>query len=207
MCSFSIILNSLYSLNLSFPLLFYVISTTLPRFPPWFPALPSWFPTFFAFPPIFPKFPLWFSAPTFPSHYSHSHPYFPHFSYSVPQFSILAFIDSLPVLWSLRIYFRKIIALVQKHFPLLLLHNSRHQIIVYIIHEVISVITQNYLPYSASSKKSLICEVWANNSEWLKCYLRFMSKGATTCPKLYFFFCNLCQFTKIYATNFVPSQF
>ena len=32
-------------------------------------------------------------------------------------------------------------------------------IIIYIIYGVISVITKNYLPYSASSKKSIICEV------------------------------------------------
>ena len=32
MCLFSIILNSLHSLNLSFPLLFYVISTTVLTF-------------------------------------------------------------------------------------------------------------------------------------------------------------------------------
>ena len=27
----------------------------------------------------------------------------------------------------------------------------------------------------------------SNNYEWMKCYLRFMSKRSTTCPKLYFF--------------------
>ena len=41
--------------------------------------------------------------------------------------------------------------------------------------------------------KSIICEVWANNYEWMKCYLRFMSKRSTTFPKL-LIFCNLCQF-------------
>ena len=40
MCSFSIILTSLYSLNLSFPLLSYVISTAITRFPPWFSTSP-----------------------------------------------------------------------------------------------------------------------------------------------------------------------
>ena len=34
MCSFSIILTSLHSLSLSFPLLFYVISTAILKFPP-----------------------------------------------------------------------------------------------------------------------------------------------------------------------------
>ena len=33
-----------------------------------------------------------------------------------------------------------------------------------------------------------------------------MSKGGTTCPKLSIF-CNLCQFTKIYVSNFVQSRF
>ena len=119
---------------------------------------------------------------------------------SLIQFPILASTDSFLSLYSLRIYFRKIVALVQKWtLPFLLLHNSRHQIIIYIIYDVISVITKNYLPYSASSKKYIICEVWANNSEWRKCYLSFMSKRGT--------FFNLCQFTKIYLTNFVPSWF
>ena len=121
-------------------------------------------------------------------HFSYFHPDSPNSPYSVLQFPILAFTDSLLSLYSLRIYFRKIVALVQKWtLPFLLLHNSRHQIIIYIIYDVISVITKNYLPYSASSKKSIICEVWANNSEWLKCYLSFMSKGGTTCPKLSIF--------------------
>ena len=45
-------------------------------------------------------------------------------------------------------------------------------------------------------------------------YLSFMSKhgeiilkGGTICWKLSFLFRNLCQFTKIYVTNFVPSLF
>ena len=40
MCSFSIILTYVHSLNLSFPLLFYSISTTIIKFAPWFPASP-----------------------------------------------------------------------------------------------------------------------------------------------------------------------
>ena len=68
------------------------------------------------------------------------------------------------------------------------MHNPRHQIIVYIVYDVNSVITKNYLPHNASSKKSIICEAWANNSEWLKYYLNFVSKGYTTCTKLSFFF-------------------
>ena len=86
MCSLFIILASLHSLNLSFPLLFYVISTAIRKFQPWFPASPPWFPTFFAFPPRFLAFTRWFPAPAFPSHSSHSHPYSPHFPHSVPQF-------------------------------------------------------------------------------------------------------------------------
>ena len=35
------------------------------------------------------------------------------------------------------------------------MHNPRHQIIVYTIYEVISVISKIYLPFSASSKKSI----------------------------------------------------
>ena len=34
MCSFSIILTSLHSFNLSFALLVYAISTAIPKFPP-----------------------------------------------------------------------------------------------------------------------------------------------------------------------------
>ena len=46
MCSFSSILTSLHSfLNLSFPLLFYVISTAIPKFrdSPWFTVIPRIF--------------------------------------------------------------------------------------------------------------------------------------------------------------------
>ena len=77
MCSFSIILTSLRSFNLSFQLPLYVIFTAIPNLPPWFLAPPRWFPAFFAFPPRFSAYPCWF--PTFPAHFSHS----PHF---VPQF-------------------------------------------------------------------------------------------------------------------------
>ena len=86
-----------------------------------------------------PRIPTLILRTAFPSHSSHFHPYSPHFPHSVLQFSILAFTDSLLSLYSLRIYFRKIVALVQKWtLPFLLLHNSRHQIIIYIIYEVIS---------------------------------------------------------------------
>ena len=200
-----IFLTSLQSFSSSFPLLFHVISTDILKLPPWFPTLPLWFPTFFVFPPRFPAFPRWFSAPAFPSHSWHSHPYYLHFLHSILQFSILALTDSLLSLYSLRNYFKKIVALVKKPtLPFLVLHNSRHQIIIYIIYDVISVITKNCLYYSASSKKYIICEIWTNNSEWLKYYLSFISKGGTTCLKLSIFFCNLCQFIKIYVTNFFP---
>ena len=113
-CSFSIILTSLRSLNLSFPLLFYVNSTALLKFSPWFPASPPWFPTFFAFSHRFPAFPHQFPSPAFPSHLLCSYPYFPHFPHSVPKFNILVFSDSLLSLQLLRISFRKIVALVEK---------------------------------------------------------------------------------------------
>ena len=111
-----IILTSLQSFNFSiyFPLLFHVISTTILKFPSWFPASPPWFTTFFVFPPRFSAFPRWFSAIAFPSHSSHSYPYSPHFPHSVLQLPFLALTDSLLSLYSLRSYFRKIVALVQK---------------------------------------------------------------------------------------------
>ena len=109
-----IILTSLQSSNLSFPLLFHVISIATLKFLPWFPASPLWFHTFFVFPPRFPAFPGWFSVPAFPYHFSHSLTYSLHFPHSVLQFPILVFTDSLLSLCSLRIYFRKIVALIQK---------------------------------------------------------------------------------------------
>ena len=84
-CSFSTILTSLHSLNFSFSLLYYVISTTRLMYPPWFPTSLPWFAIFFAFPPRFPEFLRWFSAPAFPSHSSDSHPYSPHFPPFVPN--------------------------------------------------------------------------------------------------------------------------
>ena len=110
----SIIFTFLRSFNSLFPLLFQVISTVILTFPPWFSASPPWFPTFFLFPTRFPTFPRWFPAPAFPSHSSHSHPYSPYFTHSVLQFPILTFTDSQLSLYSLRIYFKKIVALVQK---------------------------------------------------------------------------------------------
>ena len=62
--------------------------------------------------PCIPK--LHSLAPGFPSNSSHPHPYSLHFPHSILQFSILDFTDSLLSLQSLRIYFRKIVALVQK---------------------------------------------------------------------------------------------
>ena len=69
MCSFSIILTSIYCLNLSFPLLFYVIPTAISKFPFWFSVSQPWFPAFpdsripcisflfLAFSPLFSAFP------------------------------------------------------------------------------------------------------------------------------------------------------
>ena len=70
-----------------------------------------------------------------------------------------------------------------EHSLLLLRHNPCYRIIVYIIFDAISVTTKNYLPYCASNKKSIICKIWASNSDWLKRYLSFMSKGGTAWPK------------------------
>ena len=100
-------LHSIQSVNLSFPLLFYVIYSVILKFPSWFSALSPLFSTFFTFPPRL-------HAPAFPSHSSHSHSYSSHFLHFVPEFSILAFTDSLLNLQFLRIYFNKIVALVQK---------------------------------------------------------------------------------------------
>ena len=86
-CSFSTILVSLYSLNLSFRLLFYVISTTIFKFPPSFHASPVWFPTFLPLPPRFRTFSRWFLS-------SHYHPYFKHYPHFVPHFPVSAFTDS-----------------------------------------------------------------------------------------------------------------
>ena len=48
--------------------------------------------------------------------------------------------------------------------PLLLLHNPRYQIIVYIIWDVISDITKKKI---LKVPKPIIFEVWANNYEWM----------------------------------------
>ena len=121
-------------------------------------------------------------------HFLYFHPDSPHFRHSVLHFPILAFTDSLLSFYSLRIYFREIVPLFKnEHSSFWELDNSRYQIIIYIIYDAISIANKNYLPYSASSKKSINCQVWANNSEWLKCYLSFISKRGTTYPKLTIF--------------------
>ena len=85
MYSFSIILTSLHSFNLSFSL-FYVISAAIPKFPPKFPANPHWFSAFLFHPSQF----------------------------LVTEFLISTFTGGLLSLWSLRINFKKIVTLVQK---------------------------------------------------------------------------------------------
>ena len=82
-------------------------------------------PHFFLFQPRFPAFSRWFSAAAFPSHSLHSHPCPLHFPHSVLQFPIMAFTDSLLSLYSLRIYFRKIVDL--------LMDKLQHQIIISLI--------------------------------------------------------------------------
>ena len=80
MCLFSIILTSLHSFNLSFLLLFNVISTVIPKFLPWFQVSPHWFSAFSAFHPRFPTYPCWFL--TFPFHSLHSfRSQIPHFGF------------------------------------------------------------------------------------------------------------------------------
>ena len=93
MCSFSISLTSLQSLSLSFSVLFFVISTAIPKFQFWFPASLPWFPAFLSFSYRYPAFPRWFHA--FPFHSLYPHPYSLHSSHSVPQFPISAFTDNL----------------------------------------------------------------------------------------------------------------
>ena len=57
----------------------------------------------------------------------------------------------------------------------------------------VSVLSANLV----SQKK--LSEVLANNSEWLKCYL---CQRETERTRNYKYFCNLCQFTKIYVIRF-----
>ena len=66
-CSFSIILTSPGSLNLSSLLLFYIISTDILNVSPWFHAPPPWFLTFLYFHPDSPH-------PHADSLHPHSHP-------------------------------------------------------------------------------------------------------------------------------------
>ena len=105
-------------------------------------------------------------SPAFTFHSLHSYPYSPHYRHSVPQLPISAFIDNLLSLSNWQEFFlKKIVTLVQKWTPLvLLIHNPRHQIIVCITYDVISDTTKNYLPYSTLSKKSITCEEQINMS-------------------------------------------
>ena len=107
-CTFSVILTSLHSLNLSFPLPFGVISTAMLSFH--FDSH-SDSPHFSHFQPV-PRIPGRFQTTTFSSYSSFSHPYSTHSPHSIPQF--LIFTDSLLSWSSLKNYFRKIVALVQK---------------------------------------------------------------------------------------------
>ena len=69
--------------------------------------------------------------------------------------------------------------------------------------ETSSVISQKK-NVTLSFLKSIICEVWANNYEWMKCYLRFMSKRSTTFPKLSIFV--ICANLKKYIRNYSCSK-
>ena len=129
-----IVLHSLESFNLSFLLLFNIISTAILKFLLCSPAMQPWFLKFIVIQPRFPGFPCWFSTSKFPSHSTVI------LRISL-QFPIFAFTDRRFNLYSLRIYVRKIVALVQKGaIAFLLLHNYWHQIIIYTIYDVISVI-------------------------------------------------------------------
>ena len=138
MCSFSISLTSLHSLNLPFLLLSYFISTAIPKFQPWFSTSPLWFP---------------------------------HFSFFHPDFR-LRFLENS--------YFSS-----KTNTPLCY---------YYLTLGTKSMFTSSETPSLISPKKNtlkclkfIICEVWANNYDWMKCYLRFMSKRSATCPKLSIF--------------------
>ena len=109
-----IILTSLQSFNSSFSLLFHVISTAILKFPLWFPSSPTLISHIFRISTQIPRIPtlilctrILISFPAFPPLFSA----FPSFRSPI---SILAWTDSLLSLYSLRSYFRKIVALVQK---------------------------------------------------------------------------------------------
>ena len=135
MCLFSIIFTSPHSLNLSFPLLFYLLYLSF--------RLDS----------------------------VHHHPDFLHFSHFHA--------DSRQILSENRYFSSK------TNTPL--------------CYYCITLGTESLLTSSETSsgilpKKNYLkvpktYNLWSisNNYEWMKCYLRFMSKRSTTCPKLYFF--------------------
>ena len=106
-------MTSIQSFNLSFPLLFHVISTAILKSLPWFPASPPWFPTFFYFHPDSPH-----SHADSPYPHSHTIPRIPMLLFRnfliLFQFPILAFTNTLLGLYSFSIYFRKIVTSVQK---------------------------------------------------------------------------------------------
>ena len=199
MCLFYIISTSLRSLNLSFPLLFcviiYVISTAILKFLPLIPCIAI----ILHFDPDFPH-----SQATSPQ--PHSHP-IPRISTLILRISLIPLRNSpfwlLQIASSVcnltRIHFRKqFLQFKSEHSSLFLLHKLLHQIIVFIVYDVISVITKIYLPYSPSSKISIICEMFANNSESLKRYLSFFVKGRSNLPEIIYFFvicANLQKFT------------
>ena len=107
--------------------------------------------------------------------------------------------------------FKKIVILFRnEHSLLLLLHNPFFNHCLHHLNHCLYHLRchQWYHPQKVILKclKFIICEVWSNNYDWMKCYLRFMSKRSTTCPKLSFFI-NLFRIKKKYVTNFVQSQF
>ena len=173
-----IILTSLQSLNLSYLLLFHVMSTTkLFLDPPWFPAFVPWFSIFFcisnqipcittlifctrvfipflAFTPLFSTFPS-FRSPV---------PYFGSYR-QIAQFGFWR-------IWK----FKNSCFKSKTHTPLFLTLATKF---FFTSSMTLSVLSRK----SVSTKKSITCEVWANNSEWLNVTYVSFSKVGRTCPK------------------------
>ena len=144
MCSFSIILTSVHL----FPVLFYIISTTILKFPQCTATL---IPNNFCISTQSTRIPTLIPCTRIPIPFlvfPHLFSAFLSFPYPIPYFGYYRQPAQFVIFKDL---FQENSCLVPKQAPpFLLLHYLRHQIIFYII----SVITKNYLPYSASSKKS-----------------------------------------------------
>ena len=125
-------------------------------------------PHFSHFQPV-PRIPGRFQTTTFSSYSSFSHPYSTHSPHSIPQF--LIFTDSLLSWSSLKNYFRKIVALVQKR--------TNTPVCYYYI-----TFSNRLLFISSMTSSVLSPEVWS--VDWI---VTFMSKWGSACLKL--LICNL----------------